>query len=194
MFFNIDSTNQVVPTNLGNFTLPIGIYTAISLPAALTTGFSSLGTNITVTYNQLTYRFMFVNSRTVGVTLTFATGAQNNPHTMMGFYGDDVTLGNVGTISSLIPANFLPFQSLFIDIPQLTAGIGVGNNSYTFIIPVNANSGDYIMHNTKLKQKICLNGIMDLFRFDVNLRQPDSTLAALYGNDWEAIIRIWYRD
>ena len=195
VFFNIDSTNQIVPTNLGNFTLPIGIYTTVSLPAALSAGFSSLGANVTVTYNLLTYRLMFVNSGNTGVTLTFASGAQNNPHKMMGFYGDDVVLGNVGTISGLIPANFLPFQSLFIDIPQLTSGIGVGNNSYTFIVPVTANSGDYITYNNnKLKQKICLNGIIDLFRFDVNLCQSDGSLAELYGDDWEAIIWIWYRE
>jgi len=195
VFFNIDSSNQVVPTNLGNFTLPIGIYTSNSLPAALNTGFSSVGANVTVAYNTLTYRFMFTNSGTAAVTLQFGTGAQNNPHTMLGFYGDDVILGNSGTISAQIPANFLPFQSLFIDIPQLTAGIGVGNNSYTFIVPVTANSGDYIMYNNnKLKQKICLNGIIDLFRFDVNLRQSNGSLAALYGDDWEAVIRIWYRE
>jgi len=194
VFFNINASNQVVPTNLGNFTLPIGIYTSNSMPAALNVGFSSVGANVMVAYNTLTYRFMFTNSGTAAVTLQFGTGAQNNPHTMLGFYGGDVVLGNSGTISAQIPANFLPFQSLFIDIPQLTAGIGVGNNSYTFIVPVNANSGDYITHSNKLKQKICLNGIIDLFRFDVNLRQSNGSLAELYGDDWEAVIWIWYRE
>ena len=138
-WYGVDNTNNtIVGDNGGIFTatIPPGIYTGLSLAAAIQTTLNAATSGWTVTYNQSTQTFTYSNST---ATFTFnTTSASFTAWEAMGLpFAPDQTATGAGpwtlTSPNVIDTNHIDFAYVYVDWPGVASIVSAakdeGNNN-----------------------------------------------------------------
>jgi hypothetical protein len=186
---NNDNNTLDCSDNTGDFTitLTLGNYTAIELASHIMTQLNTEGNgNYTVSYDKSIYKFHFENS-TNNFELKF-NSTNNNLHNVLGFANVDLS-GSQGYFSSNVIYLSTPYIQLNISQFPTRVITTLRGGGYTFIVPVNANSSNFIMYrDSDFLQEFHYESRLNLYNLDIQLRGKNGDLLDLNGAEWDFIL------
>lgn len=149
--YNIDATNNVIYWNESggsgdlSATVTPGYYSAPSLAtavaAAMTTA-TGTGSVFTGAYSGATGKIAFTSTPSTPLVFSFDVHTTNSIGAYIGYVGgEDPALG--GTLV----ANVAPLLSYNIQVNGVAAVVESKGNGFSFVIPANANSLEYILYH-----------------------------------------------
>jgi hypothetical protein len=172
-----------------------GYYTASSLPAAIVTALTAAVSN-TWTCSISSTTGLITITGTTTFFFSFSTTATQNLGKMIGYNINAVmTTGTTQTGTNVV--NLSEPTHIYIHVFGLKDGVRstLQTMKPTFIIPINANSGDVILYNANTGWKQCLlfgnDQILNDFTIYVTLANGEQV--NLNGLEWSMIWNVEYR-
>lgn len=189
-FYNIDTNNNVLIYSINggsllSFEITPGNYTVKQLLTYLNTNLI----NFTVTYNQITNKFTFVNS-----LYNFYFDKSSTCLDLLGFY-TDTNLYNTSILKQLTSAKCIDLAShkilnINVDIP--TGSINMSNHSDMSIfasIPITTGPFSLINYINVSNHQICLFK-NTLNSINIRITDQDNTTLNLHGCHWNMTFQI----
>lgn len=187
--YNVRSTNcnlilkQASGASI-NISIPYGYYNVSTICIMLQQLLTNVSTQTyTVTYSSTTF---LLTISAPGAFLLDFSGLQSCA-TLLGFLPIATSSDVVHTGTN---AMHLQIDTLYIVIDEFGKGI-VGKNGkpYTFMIPLDENSGSIINYNNKstFNQVVPVNSV-PLYELHVKLLLPNDEVVDLNGSDWSMLL------
>ena len=185
-FYTINDTNNIIGTNLGNVTIPIGNYNFNSLAPIVVSAFlTQISVGITLTISKFTglITFTYVGPGIANTYYNF-----NNSYKIFGFL-PNVNYPYVGSyVVSPFPLNLLGVKKINIRSPelQISSFSSISNNlSITLAtLPVDVPAFSMIsyINQTDLNKTNLRIKLID--QISISLTDEDNTLLDFNGLDW----------
>ena len=185
-FYTINANNNIIGTNIGNVTIPIGIYNFNSLAPVVVSAFlTQISVGITLTISKFTglITFTYVGPGIANTYYNF-----NNSYKIFGFL-PNVNYPYVGSyVVSPFPLNLLGVKKINIRSPelQISSFSSISNNlSITLAtLPVDVPAFSMIsyINQTDLNKTNLRIKLID--QISISLTDEDNTLLDFNGLDW----------
>lgn len=182
----------------GNHTYTISedSYDITTLCSILSAGLTSASGAQTYTV-AITKTVAGVTFNTLKVTITCTgactfTWAAGSPYKILGF--------NLGTTASSTTQsapnvfNMFPFTSLYMTITEFQSigfSAGSSNDKFTFCIPINVNTGEWLGFTEGETYEHQVKGINNLSSISISLLVAGQRVLSLNGQEWSMILRIY---
>jgi hypothetical protein len=200
-FYNITTSNNNIDVNDGTaiftYSIPVGSYNTTNLMSTIASGLTTASSThgaLTFSASYSATTFLTTISATGNFSLLWSSGTNTltNPHSILGFVNTDNSGTNTYTGSNVV--NLFNPSNIYIISPEIGSYHSltpISNDSFTFYINNNVNSGELINYTLGGSYSQFIEYINPLYLFTITfyLMTNNNTPISLNGSEWSMIVR-----